>query len=94
MAAARHAAVPLFADAAPMVTLSRADSCSCRLQYAGDNRFSVAPPTSTNSMDGLYAQGVITKTYTQVQETSNRESRGCCWACVWALLLNMPVLYA
>ena len=59
-----------------MATLRRAESLSCRAQYAGDSRFSVAPPTSTNSLDGLYAQGVVTKTYTQVQHASSGLSRG------------------
>ncbi len=36
-------------------------------QMVGDGRFSVASPTSTNSLDGIFARGIVTKTYAQVQ---------------------------
>ena len=43
-----------------------ADALLCTLQSVGDTRFSVKTPTSTDSMDGIFAQGLITAEYTQV----------------------------
>ena len=40
------------------------------VQDVGDGRFSVAPPSSNNSLNGIFAQGVITQTYTQASQLS------------------------
>ena len=48
----------------------------CAAQTDGDGRFSVAPPDSNNSLDGIFAQGVVTRTYTQVRQV-RRLSRHC-----------------
>jgi hypothetical protein len=38
------------------------------MQSDVDGRFSVAPPNSNNSLDGIFAEGIVTRTYTQVRK--------------------------
>ena len=45
------------------------------VQEVGDGRFSVAPPDSNNSLNGIFAQGVVTQTYTQVRQLTHVKIR-------------------
>jgi hypothetical protein len=47
------------------------DLCPRAAQEVGDGRFSVAPPNSDNSLNGIFAQGVVTQTYTQVSKPTH-----------------------